>query len=129
MQPNPPRSTPQALGGLALTGFQPLAEQGRLQLGLGAGIGGNLRLLQPLDPLLNQHLGHVAHGAGFNLCQLSQALAEVFRQHHLDARRFGLATGGGLPGGHAWIRRGIEGAEGQPGQGGKSRKPAPTGYP
>lgn len=86
MQPNPPRGTPQALGGLTLTGFQPLAEQRSLQLGLGAGIGGGLCLLQPLDPLLNEHLGHVAHGAGFNLCQLSQALAEVFRQHHLNAR-------------------------------------------
>lgn len=85
MQPNPPRSTPQALGDLALTSFQPLAEEGRLQLGLDAGVGSGLSLLQPLNPLLNQHLGHVAHGAGFELSQLSQALAEVFRQHHLNA--------------------------------------------
>lgn len=68
MQANPPRSTPQALGGLTLTGFQPLAEQGRLQVSLGAGVGQDLGLLQPLDPLLNQHLGHVAHRAGFELC-------------------------------------------------------------
>ena len=53
MQPNPTRSTPQALGGLVLTGFQPLAEQGRLQLGLGAGVGRDWGLLQPLDPLLD----------------------------------------------------------------------------
>ena len=105
MQSNPPRSTPQALGCLTLTGFQPLAEQGRLQLGLGAWIGRDWGPLQPLDPLLNQHLGHVAHRAGFELSQLSEALAEVFWQHHLNARRFGLATGRGLPSRHAWIRR------------------------
>lgn len=100
MEPNPPRSTPQSLGGLALTGFQPLAEQSRLEVGLGTGVGSVLGLLQSLDPLLNQHLGHVAHGAGFELSELGQALAEVFRQHHLNARRFGLATGRGLPGRH-----------------------------
>jgi hypothetical protein len=35
-------------------------------------------LFKPLDPLLNQHLGHVADGAGFAVGQIGQALAELF---------------------------------------------------
>jgi hypothetical protein len=58
-----------------------------------AGAGRTELLLKPLDPLLDQHLGHVANGARLGLGQICQALAEVFRQHHLNTRRFGPATG------------------------------------
>jgi hypothetical protein len=43
--------------------------------------------MQPFKPfhaLLDQHLGHVAHGAGFVLGQQGEAVAEVLGQHHLD---------------------------------------------
>jgi len=56
--------------------------------------------LQGLHPLLDQHLGHVAHGAGFLLRQGGQALAELFRQHHLNAGRLGSPAGRGLTGRH-----------------------------
>jgi hypothetical protein len=56
--------------------------------------------LQPFHALLDEHLGHVAHGAGFVLCQHGEALAEVLGKHHLDPGGLGAATGGGLTGGH-----------------------------
>jgi hypothetical protein len=40
--------------------------------------------LQALHALLDEHLGHVAHGAGFVLGQQGQALAKVLGHHHLN---------------------------------------------
>jgi hypothetical protein len=57
-------------------------------------------MLQAFHPLLDQHLGHVAHGAGFVLGQQGEAVAEVLGQHHLNPGGLGAATGGGLTGGH-----------------------------
>ena len=39
---------------------------------------------QALHALLDEHLGHVAHGAGFVLGQEGQALAKVLGHHHLN---------------------------------------------
>jgi len=39
---------------------------------------------QALHALLDEHLGHVAHGAGFVLGQQGQALAKVLGHHHLN---------------------------------------------
>ena len=57
-------------------------------------------MLQAFHPLLDQHLGHVAHGAGFVIRQHRETLAEVLGQNHLDPGRFGTSAGGGLTGGH-----------------------------
>lgn len=85
-----------------LLDFQLLPELGgigdRLQAG-GRWRHGPL-LLQTFHPLLNQHLGHVADSAGFELRQGRQALTQLFGQHHLNAGRLGAATGGSLAGGH-----------------------------
>jgi hypothetical protein len=39
---------------------------------------------QALHALLDEHLGHVAHGAGFVLGQQGEALAQVLGHHHLN---------------------------------------------
>jgi hypothetical protein len=76
MQANPARSSPQALGLLALTGLQSLTEKLSMKA----------RPLQPFHTLLNQHLGHVAHRAGLDISEVSQPLAELFGQYHLNTR-------------------------------------------
>jgi hypothetical protein len=39
---------------------------------------------QALHALLDEHLGHVAHGAGFVLGQQGEAVAQVLGHHHLN---------------------------------------------
>jgi hypothetical protein len=78
MQANPAGSSTQALGLLALTGLQSLAEKLSLKAPLG--------LLKPFHALLDQHLGHVAHRAGLDISELCQPLAELFGQYHLNTR-------------------------------------------
>jgi len=43
------------------------------------------QLLQPLHALLDEHLGHVAHRAGFVLGQQGEALAQLLGHHHLNS--------------------------------------------
>ena len=59
--------------------------------------------LQGLHPLLDQHLRHVAHGAGFLFGQGSQTLTKIFRQDDLNTGRFGSPAGGGLKIGRAHV--------------------------
>ncbi len=81
MQPQAPGRTPQALGAIALLLLKNLAEA----IGTNGGLVLGLQPLQPLHPLLDQHLGHVAERAGFGFGQGRQAITELFRQHHLNA--------------------------------------------
>jgi len=89
-QPQPLRGPPQAPGGITLLLFENLAEA--IGTASGALLTFGLLALQPLHPLLDQHLGHVADGAGFDVGQGGQAIAEILGQHHLNARRFGAPT-------------------------------------
>ncbi len=85
MQANSAGSSPQALGFLALTCLQSLTKKLSLKARLGQGCLAALGLLQPFHTLLDQYLGHVAHRAGLDISEISQPLAELFWQHHLNA--------------------------------------------
>jgi len=86
MESNPAGGPPQPLRlGLTLTlqfGAEPLGA-GRGWCPSGRRLGATLAL-QPLHPLLDQHLGHVAHRARILLGQGGKPVAEILRKHHLD---------------------------------------------
>ncbi len=85
MESYPAGGPPQPLGlGPTLTlqfGAETLGADGGRRAGRRLG---ETLALQPLHPLLDQHLGHVAHRARILLGQGGQPLAEILRKHHLD---------------------------------------------
>jgi hypothetical protein len=101
LQPHPPGRPTQTAWPLGFLLFQLVAkaigtaERRRIVLGLLAKLA-----LQALHTLLDQHPGHVAHGAGFAIGQKSQPLTQLLGQHHLNPGGLGPAAGGGLAGGH-----------------------------
>lgn len=106
VEPQPPRRPPQTTRPIALLPFQGLAELIGAQLAQTAAIARQVprqlgqRLIETVQALLDEHLGHVADRAGLRLRHCSEPFAEFFRQHHLDTWRLGAAAGGGLTGGH-----------------------------
>ena len=87
MQPQPPGSSPESTRLLGLKSRTQSLRRRRSLHPRGTG------LLQSLNPLLDQHFGHIADSSALLFRESCEPMTEFFGQNHLNPGRFRLPAG------------------------------------